>query len=226
VECGLGRTSSPLRSYSALSTEPPSHAELRRRDEAARQRAIGTEGVFTSASFSPLGLDERWMGLRWFGGHGSSNGRVNRLELAHSDNPWDMTSAQVRVEAFPVERLLGDPAQDRALAVYSLAREQLQHFWHETGTLPEDVRHAVFPTDRRVEDPTAPWADARLSVDGAEVAFRVLATDDYWVAQARRGDLLLGIQARRWPPDVTGLVTIDNLQPYADGSRAIATLQR
>ena len=40
--------------------------------------------MFVAAGFDASGLDVRWAGFRFFGGHGSSDGRIHALALALS----------------------------------------------------------------------------------------------------------------------------------------------
>ncbi len=192
----------------------------RAREHRARGRATHDKRVFESASFAPYGLDARWSGLRWIGGHAESDGRVTLLELAHGDSPWDQTSPQVRVETFG-----GSSASDPRY-LFDVARDLVQHFWHETGVLPDDVRRAVFATDRSGQDPTGPWAAADVTVDERMVPFRVLAHDDYWVGVGSFDDSVVAVRARGWSLDQTGVVTICDLGPYLDGSVEIVTRWR
>jgi hypothetical protein len=106
-ECGLGRTSVPLRiehdGRSAVGATS-------RKGESDLFVDVGQRmtGAFADASFSPCGLDARWQGTRWFGGSGSSDGAVTRLELAHGEDPWDEVSTQVRVEVRLPRRVVED----------------------------------------------------------------------------------------------------------------------
>jgi hypothetical protein len=147
---------------------------MRELEEILRLREAGPAAAFARAAFRPFGLDGHWRGLRWFGGSGSSNDLVNRLELAHGDAPWDPASQQVRVQTLVPSHIGLDGtrqtiAGERAL----LAQEQVRSFWHHTGQLPEEVRRAAFPLNAGVADPTEPWADRELTIDGAAVSFRV-----------------------------------------------------
>jgi hypothetical protein len=183
----------------------------RERERKARERATHDKRVFASASFAPYGLDARWSGLRWIGGHGESNGRVSRLELAHGDNPRDPAFPQIRVETHLLESAGRDEAWDAA-------RDLVQHFWHETGVLPERVRRALFPVGPSDLDPFGPWDSFDLVIDGATVVFRVLAHDDFWVGFGSRDASVVAVRAKGWPLDQTGIVRVDDLGPYFDRS--------
>jgi hypothetical protein len=183
-------------------------------------------GSFADASFSPYGLDARWEGTRWLGGNGSSDGVVTSLELAHGEEPWDDASTQVRVEVRVQRRVFEHDAPNAGIASALLAREQVSRFWMATGTLDPQVRAAAFPTRAGRGEFTAPWADAEIAIDGASVAFRRLGDDGYWLAHAPHGRLLVGIEARVWPVESTGLVTIEDLAPYIEGSSLIAARGR
>ena len=224
-ECGLGLTSVPLRvehpgpsvaGDTSTEDEPEVLVEARRR----------MSGAFAAASFSPCGLDARWKGTRWFGSNGSSNGVVTSLELAHGEGPWDEAAPQVRVEVrLPRSLSKGDEANveiEQAL----LAREQVSRFWMATGALDPEVRAAAFSTGRVHGDPMAPWADAEIPIDGTAVAFRRLEGDRYWLAQASHGRLLVAIESWNWPVESTGLVTVEDLAPYIQGSEVIAARGR
>jgi hypothetical protein len=115
----------------------------------------------------------------------------------------------------------GDPTLATQATVYRLTHSQLEHFWQETGVLPEDVRHAAFLAQGPDVDRTAPWATGTLSVDGQTTAFKVLAHEPFWVGQAVRGGVVIGIRARHWNISDTGLVTVRNTNAYADGTRTM-----
>jgi hypothetical protein len=219
-ECGLGANVARLATAPRNASESGSSSpEL---EEILRLRQAGPRAAFARAAFRPFGLDDRWRGLRWFGGAGSSKDLVYRLELAHGDAPWDPASQQVRVLTLVPSHIgLDGTRQTIAAARALLAQEQAQSFWHHTGQLPAEVRRAAFPLDAGVVDPTAPWADRELTIDAAAVTFRVLLVGDFWVGQAQHGDVMVGIESRGWPPDTTGLVTVDELDPYETGSQEI-----
>jgi hypothetical protein len=186
----------------------------RRREQTAREEAARNKRVFDRASFTPYGLDERWRGLRWFGGHSESDRGVDRLVLAPGDKLGDPTSPQFRVETYRIESAASIPVH-RWDAAHSL----VQHFWSETGVLPDDVRSAVFPTEDRGDlDPFGPWESIDLLLDGTAVVFRVLAHDDFWVGVGDLEDAVVAVQSRRWPLNQTGLVMIDDFTPYVEGS--------
>ena len=105
-----------------------------------------------------------------------------------------------------------------------MAREQVSRFWLATGTLDPEVRAAAFPIGAVQGDSMAPWADAEI--DATSVAFRRLGDDRYWLAQAPRGRLIVSIESRGWPVESTGLVTIEDLALYIEGSDLIAARGR
>ena len=143
------------------------------------------------------------------------------LELAHSDDPYDPASPQVRIGTHATGSGSNLPARE-----WQIAHSVVHYFWHETGVLPDDVRRALFRTDRRDVDPFGPWDSAELTVDSTRVGFRVLAHDDFWVGVGSLGDEVITIRSRGWAPEKTGIVTIDDLAPYVEGSIAIATRWR
>ena len=108
----------------------------------------------------------------------------------------------------------------------ALAREQVSSFWIATGTLDPEVRAAAFPIGAVQGDSMEPWADAEIAIDATSVAFRRLGDDRYWLAQAPHGRLVVGIESRGWPVESTGLVTIEDLAPYVEGSDLIAARGR
>lgn len=92
--------------------------------------------------------------------------------------------------------------------------------------LDPEARAAAFSTGAGQGEWMAPWADAEIAIDGTSVAFRRLGDDRYWPAQAPHGRLPVGIESQGWPVDSTGLVTIEDLAPYIDGSDLIAARGR
>jgi hypothetical protein len=105
--------------------------------------------------------------------------------------------------------------------VFTLTHSQLEHFWQETGVLPEDVRQAALLAQGPDVDRTAPWATVPVPVDGHATPFRVLAHEPFWIAQAVRGGGVIGIRARHWNIVDTGLVTVRDTNAYADGTRTM-----
>jgi hypothetical protein len=199
----------------AVSTN--SHARPDLPDIARRMRS-----GFAGASFLACGLDERWQGTRWFGGSGGSGHEIDRIELAHGENPWDDEVAQIRVKKIRPRKIAEDESHNIAMELHSFTRQQLNQFWMSTGTLPDEVRRAAFEPGVMPANPTAPWDDVQIPVDGEAITFRILAHEEFWVAQARRAGMLVGVEARAWPPDRTGLVTIEDLAAYHAGSELIA----
>jgi hypothetical protein len=49
--------------------------------------------------------------------------------------------------------------------------------------------------------------------------FAVLAEGVHWIAQAIVGERVVGIQARNWTLDTTGLITETNFDAYSDGAK-------
>jgi hypothetical protein len=188
-----------LRSPSEPSTalgddEPDALAEVRQRTRAA----------FADAAFLPCGLDTQWVGTRWFGGSGTSNGDVTRLELAHGEDPWDESSTQVRLEVRLPRRVFENELTNVEIEQSGLTRELVSRFWMETGKLDPEVRAAAFPTGTEHGAFTAPWAEAEIAIDGESLTFRRLGDDAYWLAHALHGRLLVGIESRKWPPRIDG----------------------
>lgn len=119
--------------------------------------------------------------------------------------------------AAPAER----PAHEEhvrgtASRLHTTARSLVKHLWHETGVLDEAVRRVAFGRNLEV-DPTGPWRTATLPVDATMLPFGFLEHDDAWVALGPHGDTLVALQGARWPLAETGLVTIHDLDPYAEG---------
>jgi hypothetical protein len=101
-----------------------------------------------------------------------------------------------------------------------LARNQVDHLWRQTGVLRDDVRQNFFRRDgARTEDPTLTWEHVSLLVDAALVDFAVLSEREHWVAQTIIDERVVGIQARNWKLDTTGLVTETDFALYAQGRR-------
>ena len=101
-----------------------------------------------------------------------------------------------------------------------VARQQVDHLWRQTGVLRDDIRQSVFPADRTgTGDPTANWDRVSVAVDGDPVEFAVLTEREHWVSQAIIGETVVGIEARNWKLDTTGLVTETNFAAYIEGSQ-------
>lgn len=182
--------------------------------------------AFTSASFAPYGLDERWSGTRWLAGSGASDGTVTRLVLAHGETPFERSSTQIRVEVSIAPRVLADDAQNLAIARATTTRELVNKFWLTTGTLDPAVRSAAYTSEGAQSDLTAPWDTVQLEVDGIALEFQMLGDDNYWLAQSVLDQVVLVVDARVWPVASTGLVTITDLTLYAEGSEEIAARGR
>jgi hypothetical protein len=94
--------------------------------------------------------------------------------------------------------------------------------WRQTGVLRGDVRRSVFPRDgARTEDPTLLWEHRSLPVDDELVEFAVLSEGTHWVAQAIIDERVVGIQARNWKLDMTGLVSETDFAAYEEGAKEI-----
>jgi hypothetical protein len=225
VECGQGATFTRL---VAVVNPNPSPADLAQAEERFRDIDARTLGAFTRAPFRPLALDHRWSGLRRFSGHGGSRDRTTNLTLAFGEDARDLTQPEIRVET----RVRGfDPIDDSAMAAkmdaFMLAREQVDHLWRQTGVLRDDVRRSVFPSDgASTGDPTANWERASLAVDGDPVEFAVLTEREHWVAHAIIEEKVVGIEARHWKVDTTGLVTETNFAAYIEGSKEMRRRMR
>ena len=221
TECGLGRTTQPLRAQVA---SPPDQAALQRAQATRHLDEIHAKTLrsFTDATFPFYGLDQQWQGRRWIAGAGSSNGLVHHLTLGHGDTPWDLTQPQLRVQTRkprPVFR--DDPRQDLARECIALTREQVGKLWYDTGSLPPNIRAAAFDQSPVPSDPTGPWGRVGLTIDATTVAFRTLNRDETSFAQAEHLGLLLGIESQAWPLNDTRLTTITlaDLRAYEQGSK-------
>jgi hypothetical protein len=218
VECGQASRYSTM----TLTARPPGpeHDDvIARMRERQNRDAVHT---FRDMPAAPYGLDGRWNGHRFLGGSSRSYERVTAIVLAYTDKPWDPSAPKVRVETRWGEGSLGDRRLDFEQGM--LARQQVGEYWQATGVRDDAVRRAAFPVDDSTfdpPDPTGPWATASIAVDGRPVDFRMLGDDDYWVAQARCGDAIVGIESTKWPVAATGLVTIASSTPYEEGSRTM-----
>jgi len=177
---------------------------IRRREVVAQEVGDLARRAFEKARFDPYGLDPRWTGLRFYGGHGESDGLVTRLTIGHRDGLGDPPTREIRVET-----IVGES---------DLARRLSQSFWNETGVLSDDVRRAVFPRTGGNVDPFESWETIELPVDAATVQFRALSHNDFWVAGRVTDLAAIAVRSRGWPADQTGLVTINDLKPYLEGA--------
>lgn len=219
-ECGQVATFTRL---VAVANPNPSPADLARAEERFRGIDDRTVATFTRAPFRPFALDHRWSGLRWFGGHGGSGERTTSLGLGFCDHVRDLSLPEIRVETrFRGIDAVDDPSIGAKMDAFTLARTQVGHLWRQTGIMRDDVRRKVFPRDGdRAEDPTSIWEHTSLPVDDAAVEFAVLSEGAHWVAQAIIGEKVVGIHARNWALDTTGLVTETDFAPYLEGAKEI-----
>jgi hypothetical protein len=213
-ECGLGSSFSSIASFRRTPT-PDDRADLERWQRMQRQHAFAE---IARAPFRAHGLDTRWNGLRWLGGWGTSSGLVTNIQLAHSNSVGDAAATQIRVDTRAANSQV-----ELDVAWYAMAQHHVGELWRRTGGLSENLRRAAFPTTPPVGDPTAPWQEVVLPLDAEAVAFRMLASGDFWVAQARLRDAVVGIEAVRWPLEQTGIVSIQDLTDYEVGSREIVS---
>jgi hypothetical protein len=147
---------------------------------------------------------------------------VTHLVLAFGDAPWDMDQPEVRIETRRADlQSFGDSTVEVRVVAGQMAREQVGHLWRETGVLRDDVRRAAFAIDGVRGDPTIGWDHASLNVDGETVSFSVLVEGEHWVALAIVGEVVVGVQSRRWPVSETGLRAVGEFDPYVTGAREI-----
>ena len=218
VECGHGATVTRL---VAVANPNPSSADIARAEERFRDIDDRTLGSFKRAPFRPFALDDRWSGLRFFGGHGGSGDRTTSLGLAFGEDVRDPSLPEVRVETRVRDfDAIDDPVVAAKMDAFMLARNQVDYVWRQTGVLRDDVRRSVFPRDGvRTEDPTLLWEHLSLPVDDEPREFAVLREGTHWVAQAIVGERVVGIQARNWKLDMTGLVTETDFAAYEEGAK-------
>ncbi len=143
--------------------------------------------------------------------------------MAFGEDVRDLSLPEIRVEtrvrAFDA---VDDPVIAAKMDAVMLARNQVDYLWRQTGVLRDEVRRSVFPRDgARTEDPTLIWEHISLPVDDDLVEFAVLSEGTHWVAQAIIGERVVGIQARHWMLDTTGLITETDFAPYVEGANEI-----
>lgn len=204
VECGLGATTIAL----ALthSADPRSSIDPETMKLFAQHRAR-SHAAFVNPPFPLFGLDDRWLGPRYFGGAGNSGGETTSVTLAHG-HMLDQAGPEINVETkrearFPVDVVL---AMDAGSLVLQLA--------HQSGEMRSDVRAATFA---HTAEAMALWDQVELPVNERPVPFRVLHGGEHWIALTALGQSLLAITARSWPVALTGLVTVQDLRPYRKG---------
>jgi hypothetical protein len=159
-----------------------------------------------ASTFTPYGLDGRWTGPRWAGGHGRSGGRVVHLELAHGER-WG-TGPQLRVDTRIPQ--IGDLDAE----VVNAAVHLVSGFAHEVGGIRDDVRAALFLQDGLVGEPLAPWLPLTVEVEGDRRSFRLLVEGDLWVAVGKLPEVVVALEGRDWDPGDVGLVPVRDLTPY------------
>ena len=208
LECGHGFRFGTM----TFTAGEPSAEELAEAEELRRASHRQMLDAAVRATFRGHALDGRWTGLRWLGGGPSSPEIVTGFALAHGSAPWDPESPQIRVQT-----RIPDPPHTLDSLWCQIAVEYVREFWSETGKLPEPVRRAAFPQEPTAADPTDPWQEVKVPIDGVPVPFRVLGDDTFWVGQARHGEVVVGITATHWPIDRTGIVTVGEYGEYFAG---------
>ena len=201
ADCGLGASTGTLMTSAKVRRWTPwrrANRELR----ASRDRPTR---ALADATFTPYGLDGRWTGPRWLGGHGRSNDEVTELSLAHGSR--EMTGPQLRVRTrIPRFGTIG-------VELVDAAHELVMTLAHEVDRLRDDVRQALFPRGAAT-DPFGPWTPLAVEVDGASRPFHLLAEDDHWVAVGALTEVVLSLEGRQWDPAGIGLVPVADLTPY------------
>ena len=183
---------------------------------AARRRVDDAQSVFSGAPFRPLGLDDRWLGLRWFGGWSTSHDRVKSLELAFAEHPSDENEPNVRVTTH-------DPSAEAHIVRWMEARHLVEYVWRATGVLSDEVRRAAF-NENRIDDALEPWGEIEFAIDEQRAPFKALEQDDVWVALGSWRAQVVSIRARRWPTQGTGFVSVEDFAAYAEGHFEIMRL--
>src|SRR4051812_27532446 len=80
TDCGLGSTMATL----TFGGSPGSGPDPRAQQHLARSRDQAL-ALLAAPPFALYGLDDRWMGPRFVGGHGSGGDGVDHVTLAHGD---------------------------------------------------------------------------------------------------------------------------------------------
>jgi hypothetical protein len=227
AECGeeLSFSRLVLMSDDDTARTPQEQAQLDRLVAEMRRRP---DERFEARPFPVYGLDDRWTGLRFIGGSGSSDGETTLLGLAHGD-PVDPDAPHVRVDTSRPQRIGRTTRREPRLDRMFLAKNLAGHLWRETGVLRDDVRAAAFALDEGSPfsvDPVGPWDRVTLPVDGVAVVFRVLVEGDHWVAVGEVDGRFVAITARHWPTIETVLVAIEDFAPYYEGSAALPGIMR
>lgn len=202
-DCGLGYSTVVTAVFTRETSEPvrPSSVQPLLQHSGDDHRARQAD-ILGRRTFPIFGLDQRWDGLRWAGGWGTSGDEITHIGLAHGD-PYDPTAPLVRIGTW----LLAGPMA--AMTVGNVAQGLARHLWDE-GAAPHDLVRRTWTSD----DPTETWSTLELAVDAASVAFRTLGSGASWVALATIGNTLVAIEARHIEPANVGLVTIDDVEPY------------
>ena len=181
-------------------------------------------GAVHVGTLRPFALDHRWSGLRRLSGHGGSRDRTTGLTLAFGeDGHATCNQPEMQVET-TVPRLrsgrrFGHGGKDGRVHVGAGSR------WTTSGDKPAcygtTFDSAVLSVGRRTDRGSNRRTGnaCSLAVDGDPVEFAVLTEREHWVAHAIVDETVVGIQARNWKVDTTGLVTETNFAVYLEGSK-------
>jgi hypothetical protein len=212
--CGLDARSTRLTIAGSGEVDPPTAADRAHQLAFDRDRAHMDAMAYTAAPFRPYGLDARWAGTRWFSGQGSSDGVLDRLELAHGEAFIDKTAPEARIATQVPRPVFGVDGLEQEL--HTQGRMMVSWLWHETAAVPEDVRRATHGREHPPDDSV--WDEQWITVNGMPVRFRMLRAEHAAIALAVVGVQIVVIQARNWDFDAYGLEEIDAFKPYEQGS--------
>jgi hypothetical protein len=176
------------------------------------------ERMIRNCPFSLFGLDSSWTGLRWIGGSGSDGKTLSSLQLAFGDHfsmdPW-----------LRIDTSTADEGREFDLRYWAI------ELWRRAERPPRDLpsHQWIRWEDRRIEEHLAKganWSKVSIPVDGSEIPFDCLEEEADWVARAPIGDVVVVIEAHRFPIESVRLVTVTDVEPYIEGSRRYFDEQR
>jgi hypothetical protein len=172
--------------------------------------------AFRSSPWPLYGLPPNVPCRRFIAGWGRSGKTTSRVELGHLP-PDGSLDSQLRVEVGAIDDL-DDGPEEYARGLWRRSHHEAWISSHPDGDL-DSLRRHLDKAERDYETEAGiTWEHVALIIDGGLVTFNQARLGDDWVALLQREPIFIAIHAYQWPDHAPELVTIEDLQPYIEGS--------
>lgn len=157
-----------------------------------------------------------WTGPRALQGYGrSSSAGLTHLGLLYGEPP---ERPYLRVDTVWKERDRhgGDPE--------TLRRDLTRELWHRQlrppeGLTPRQLNQWAAQRERQLDQrPMPKWDWTEFLVEGTPRAFEILVEADDWAAFGNIDDVVVRLEAQRFPAKQVALTQVPDVTPYVDGS--------